>query len=309
MRPNCAAKALLPPATPLYAVVVRRRKVVACHMPPHRLRRVVHAAFLLRCAAMVLFAQCGLAARPPHLQMSVGRRVLQEIPTECPATCRTCQRDPVDFPLVCTACCSTSSWCGAGPEWCNTGVDCAACVVPEPDGPDEPSGLSAGWLIIIGFTCCFVVYTVGGTYYGKQADPSVTVSVAHPHAEAWQQLPRLVRDGVTFTKAMLGQGGDGAKQFETDALVPTQPCQPPAQGKSSKGKEKKKEKKKSNKRSDNNKGRKTSKPKPRIRAAIDTEPISVFRGKGTVNERVTDIEVPIAICCFAYIRPAAIEFL
>ena len=39
------------------------------------------------------------------------RRQLQGIPAACPAVCLTCQRDPLDFPVVCTACCSTASWC------------------------------------------------------------------------------------------------------------------------------------------------------------------------------------------------------
>jgi hypothetical protein len=136
------------------------------------------------------------------------RRGLQDggsIPPECPDACVSCQRDPVDFPVACTACCSSSNWCGDGAAWCNTGVDCSVCQPVVEGTPPSDEALSLGWLIIIFSSLAGAIYVGGGIYRGRQQNPDApSLVAAHPHAVAWQAVPGLVSDGVHWTRVALG---------------------------------------------------------------------------------------------------------
>ncbi len=235
------------------------------------------------------------------------------IPPECPAACQSCQRDPVDFPITCTACCSTSNWCGAGAAWCNTGVDCAVCQPAEETPGDE--ALSLGWAIIISSLVVAAVYVGGGIYKGRHENPDAPLVDAHPHAAAWKTVPGLVSDGVHWTKITLGIGSTGSSHAQDgdydDLDVVAHEKDQLLDDRRRRSKESKERKNRSRRRESDAVNRGTrkksrershrntvaeSKPKPQPQPLPKVETFEwTVKDRASVGERVQDLEVAVAV--------------
>lgn len=65
------------------------------------------------------------------------------------------------------------------------------------------TGGMTGWYIVIFTSVAAGLYVAGGIGYGKRQYPDVDIASAHPHAQAWKQVPGLVSDGVFATRCTL----------------------------------------------------------------------------------------------------------
>jgi hypothetical protein len=71
-------------------------------------------------------------------------------------------------------------------------MHCAAGSGPPPPPPPIISDAAVVWIDF-----------GGGMVWARHNNPDLPLSEAHPHSEAWRQLPKLVADGVYFSRLKL----------------------------------------------------------------------------------------------------------
>ena len=77
----------------------------------------------------------------------------------------------------------------------------AGCPIRSDSKKDDEGGMaiSVGWLLIILFIVCIILYLIAGSLYKwKIKGVSLGINLI-PNIEFWKDLPFLVKDGVVFT--------------------------------------------------------------------------------------------------------------
>ena len=103
-------------------------------------------------------------------------------------------------------------------------TEASTAVTMEWRTPHLCGGGAIGWMIVIVAGVAAGLYVGGGVGYATRTSTSSSVSVTspaswepHPHYDLWLQVPDLVRDGVTFTRAkLLGDASASSLQKKPD---------------------------------------------------------------------------------------------
>lgn len=126
-----------------------------------------------------------------NLYCSKGKTVLTKAGEDGPGFCSYTFN--FNTPAVCPSGGGSNTRGGSG------GSSGGSSRSPSASAYNQNKGWSYGTYFLIGLLLLSILYCVGGIYYNRKQEESLSYGEAVPHLEFWQELPGLAVDGCRFT--------------------------------------------------------------------------------------------------------------